>query len=213
MSDDSGHKAARPHRASPWELGPQWIIAVATLVAAMTTAGFFAGQTVERSNSQNPTATTAAVASSAASVPSPAASPLPSIETSPSAPAIAPGTKIATYSFQIVRGYAVPLGDGAPKQADFVGYGTGGDIGFNGNYSSLVPMDASYKMIGLEATPATYQGCTTSSVFVGSVQIVIGKNFCLLKPGRIIGGKVVSAGTVAGQPVGIEITVWAAPAS
>lgn len=206
MSNDSEQHRTGPHRASPWELGPQWIIALATLVAAMTTAGFFAGKTIDNTSQGNaapgPVTSSTPTAAPSTQSSSPPASP---------SPAVAGGTKIATYTFQIVRGYAVPLGDTAPKQADFVDYGTGGDVGFNGNYSSLVPMDQTYKMIGLDKQQPSFEACTTSSVFVGSVQLAIGKTFCLLKPGRIIGGKIVSAGPVVGQPVGIEITIWAAP--
>jgi hypothetical protein len=211
MSVDNGQPQHPPaRRASLVELAPQWIIAIATLIAAVAGAGFFAGQQLapQSSNVPQPPATTQPQTTTA-TVPSTA----PVASQTPVGAAMAGGTQLGSYTFQIVRGYSVPLHDTEPpKQAEYVNSNSGQDLSFSAMSGTINPGNASIKMISLGTTPPSYSACTTGTVFITGMRNAVGSTFCFVMPGRVIGGKIVSNGQIVTDPVGISITVWSGPA-
>ncbi|MDI1462924.1 hypothetical protein QEZ54_18260 [Catellatospora sp. KI3] len=208
MSIDETTPAAHPPRkASPWELGPQWIIAIATLLATLTGAGFFFGQNAAAPECPAPPVTQSPAATTA-SQPSP--NPLPS--PSPSTATVAEGTQLGTYTFQIVRGYAVPLHDTAPpKQSEYVNSNNGEDLSFSAMNNYFMPGNPSIKMVDLRTKPLSYEACTTGTVFSGGLNNIVGTTFCLIMPDRVIGLRINSNGNDTKDPVGLSATVWAGP--
>ncbi|MBV1850089.1 hypothetical protein [Catellatospora tritici] len=210
MSIDETNPPASPARkANPWELAPQWIVAIATLILAMTGAGFFAGkQSAPDTKATDPVAPPPAATTPGQPSPNPAPTPSPS----PSPASAVEGTQLGTYTLQIVRGYSVPLPDAAPpKQSEYVNSNSGEDLSFSAMNNYFMPGNPSIKMVDLRTKPLSYEACTTGTVFSGGLNNIVGTTFCLIMPGRTIGVKIVSNGQDTKDPVGLSVTVWAGP--
>lgn len=191
------------------QLAPQWIVAIATLIVALTGAGFFAGRVTAQTPSgsaQSPTSL--APATSAAPTSAAPTSEPPTV--APTGPAN--GTQVGAYSFTIVVDYSVPLRDSAPIQSDFVPnkgdtdllYSHG--VGFGARFE---PVSAANKIYGLKGNVApTYAGCKSTTLFISSVLAVKGATFCISAPGRMFGVTVKSMSSQFPAPVTLSVISW-----
>jgi hypothetical protein len=211
---DSGQSGQPQHHQSPKkdrrgrlaELGPAWITAIASLIVALTGAGFFVGRASVTSNPPvSPTATpkTAPVASSGGSGTSaPPASP------SDTASQTTAGVQLGTYSFGLTNGYDAPLGPTAPKQSQIMPANVGGsyDIGFN----SSVYAGSNEKMIGLpQGSTPTYSACSTGTVFeTAASPLAQGTSFCIEETSGDIAGVTITS--VGGSPLytAFKVILW-----
>jgi hypothetical protein len=201
LSTQGSPPRRRPSRLA--DLGPVWITAIATLIAALGTAGFFTGRATA-TQAAAPTRTVTVTATPKAASPG-ASSP----SASPAAQASSPGdgNLLATYDVKLPGGYGTPIGTTAPTQSQFA---PGGSGDLYENDGSLIAGNGSNKMLSLPAgTTPTYQACTSDTLFVSSVPATAASAFCIVETGRMVGGTVtaVSANT---NPIyyTLHITVW-----
>ena len=183
------------------ELGPAWLSALAAVVVALTSAGFFAGRVSATSSH--------------------ATQPPKITKTAPTAPPVSPGgsaspaalsgagtagngTQLGSYSFQLTETYSAPLGPTAPTQSQ-IAAGGAYDISYNGSVNS----GTNEKMVSLPngSTP-TYSACTTGTLFEESAPTAPGTAFCIIETsGRMAGVTITSVGNSSAY-IGLEVTVW-----
>lgn len=214
--DNEGQPEHR-RRPSPWELAPAWIAAIGTLIAAMAAAGFFVG----RASSEPPPQALGGAISTASGTPSvTAATPTSALtvqttttasaasSTAPTQPA---GTVLGSYSFTIVSGYSVEIGDKAPTQAQFTAGSGSGDVYYYG--SNFFAVGSINKLLGLPNNPEpTYRLCKATTIFARNVQTSKGTTFCLAEAGRVAGITVASYQQTTSQAT-VSVVVWADPAA
>lgn len=185
------------------ELGPAWIGAIATLIIALTGAGFFAGRvSAPAKAAATPTLTvTKTVTASPVATAGGSANPTP---TSGPAAASDNGTLLGSYSFQLTNGSSAPLGPTAPTQSQITAGGNY-DLSLNGE----IYVGANEKIVSLPngSTP-TYSACTTSTLFEGSPSVVQGTAFCILETaGRVAGVTIAAIGNDASYAT-FSVSVW-----
>lgn len=134
----------------------------------------------------------------------------PVAEPAPSGPA--PGTQVGTYPVTIVSG-SLPLTDAKPDSALIDPDCYSGDICRSRSLTAIFPVGVAVKLYNLEgAAPATYQACTTTTLNaarIGFLDLGVGRSFCVLRPGRVIGVTFTSMGRGADDPLVMTVTVWA----
>lgn len=211
MGTELGDEASRRHRPSIREVAPAWIAAIATLLVALTGAGFFAGRASVGPKEALPGPVATVTVLVPAPIPSPTTTPTPG--SAPSANGGQPGgTKVGEYDFMIVRGYSVPIGDTAPTQPQFVAAGAAGDL--YDRDSSFVAIGIGNRLLGLDANVApTYEKCKASTLFVDRVVIKQDTAFCLSKDGRMAGIVITAVDHFADGPVTVKVVVWQDSAS
>lgn len=124
---------------------------------------------------------------------------------SASGSAVADGTQLGAYQFNLPGGYYVPLGPTAPKQSQFTIY-TSDDLGWDD--SAFLITTGGDKLLSLPtgSTP-TYQACANATSFIESASDNPGTAVCVVEStGRIAGVTVVSA--VPNQYLVIKVVIW-----
>ena len=196
---------SEPPRHGRWgrigELGPAWITAIAALIVALTSAGFFAGRASAPAKETAAPASTPAVTSGAPQTPTPTVSPA-STET---ASTLANGAQLGSYTIKLPTHNSVPLGPTAPTPSEYVYGGSGADL--SAFFAELLPINGT-KMLALPggSTP-TYRTCADDVVDVGNVATAAGAAFCLVETGRMAGVKVISVNSEPYYSV-LHVTVW-----
>jgi hypothetical protein len=189
------------------ELGPAWITALATLIVALTGAGFFVGRaSVTSSPVTSPSGTIPKTVSAAPPTQTGgSAAPTPQ---SGSASIAANGAQLGSYSFQLTNGYTAPLGPTAPTQSQILAATSDGsyDISFNGE---VTPGD-NEKMISLpEGSTPTYSACTSGTVFEQyATPLAQGTVFCVTETTGDVAGVTITS--VGGSPLSsvFKVTLW-----
>ena len=175
------------------ELGPAWIGALATLIIALTGAGFFAGRvsaTPQQANTVRSTVTVTAT---------PPASPIdpPTTGSSPGAGTTANGTLLGSYTFTLPQYGTAPLGTTAPDQAQILS-GTGQDVKWNtGAGGAPLQTGGGDQMLSLPSgsTP-TYQACKADILTSVEESYNAGTAYCIIEAtGKMAGVTVASANT------------------
>jgi hypothetical protein len=206
MNDqDTLNSQGSPPKQGLANLGPVWITAIAALITALGTVGFFTG----RATATPPVRTVTVTVTATPRASSPAANSQTTPAASPGSPASNPpsGQLLASYTFKLPAGYGVPLSTTAPTPSQFEEGGSG-DV-FE-NFGTLITRNGNDQMVSLPAgTTPTYQACAADTLFVQSVPATTASTFCIVETGRMIGGTVtaVSANT---NPIyyTLHITVW-----
>src|ERR1700733_10068495 len=151
------------------ELGPAWIGALATLIVALTGAGFFAGRATSQATPQPTKTVRSTVTVTATPVAAASAASTPGASSGSTATS-ANGTVLGSYTFTLPQYDSAPLGTTAPDQAQILS-GTGQDVVWNtGAGGSPLETGGGDKMLNLPSgsTP-TYQACTTDTLSSGEV--------------------------------------------
>jgi len=198
---DTGNEPPRRGKTRISELGPAWITAIATLIVALTSAGFFAGRATapaETDAIQPTTTTTSRVTETPIPPASASSTEIPQGTSN--------GTQLGSYSINLSAGYYVPLGPTEPTQPQFTTNSNTGDIHNNGPY--IFPIGKN-KIVSLPGgTTPTYEACTTETLFVNRVDAKEGTAFCLVETGRMVGITVTSVNTVSPSYAALQVTVW-----
>jgi hypothetical protein len=184
--------------------GPNWIIAVGTLLAAVAAAGFIGHATAAPTTAApQPTVTvTATVTAPGSGAGGPSAS--------TSTPPI--GTLVGQYSFHLPGPHGAPLGATAPTQQQIVASAPA-DVVYRADLGGapvvVGPGDQMFQLTN--GTTPTYDACTKSTnVTNGVPNVVPGTVFCVVEStGLVAGVKVTSTHQVNdGAPWSLELTVW-----
>jgi hypothetical protein len=187
------------------DLGPLWITAIATLIAALGTAGFFTGRATATKAAPAQTVTVTATPRATSSVG--ASSSTPSVSSGAQPSSAGDGNVRATYTVKLPAGYGTPIGTTAPTQSQFA---PGGSGDLYENDGSLLAGNGSNKMLSLPAgTTPTYQACASNTLFVQSVPAAAASSFCIVETGRMVGGTVTAVSSNT-NPIyyTLHITVW-----
>ena len=119
----------------------------------------------------------------------------------------APGTQLASYSVTMNTG-SVLLADTPPNGFD--PNCESGTVCSDLNFSTLDPIGIAIKGYSLANNAApTYDGCKATMVTITRIPIKVGQTFCLLWPGRVVGGTITANSKVAGGAFSFNVTVWA----
>jgi hypothetical protein len=185
------------------ELGPAWIGALATLIVALTGAGFFAGRITGQ-----PAPQATVTITDPASPNTVGTSPSAPQSVSPPAPrpaaAVANGVHLGSYSIDLAAGYAVPLGPTRPTQSEYSATGNG-DL-----YKVFSRLDTGRndQMVILpDGVTPTYQKCANATNLTTEVIPTVGTSFCLIETTGLIAGAEVTALGSSGDAI-IAITIW-----
>lgn len=121
------------------------------------------------------------------------------------------GTQLAAYPVTMNSG-SVLLGDTPPSGPAFDPQCASGDLCVDGNFSSLDPVGIAVQAYTLAGNaPPTYPGCKATTLSTGRIPAQVGQTFCLVRPGRVIGGTVTATSPHAGGALTFTVTVWADP--
>jgi len=192
------------------ELGPAWIGALATLVVALTGAGFFAGRATTQATPQPTKTVTNTVTVTATPVTGPSGPPT-SEASSGSTPTSANGTVLGSYTFTLPQYDSAPLGTTAPDQAQILS-GTGQDVIWNtGAGGSPLQTGGGDKMLNLPSgsTP-TYQACTTDTLSSGESSPNAGTAFCLIEATGKMAGVTIASANNSQSPyfLVLHVVIW-----
>jgi hypothetical protein len=186
------------------ELGPTWITAIAALIVALTSAGFFAGRATQSSGSaasgNAPIATTATSSTGDA----------PTATTSS-----ASGTLLASYSINLSNSYTVPLGTAAPTLSQYVqlSMASNGDIAYlSGPVSgdNIIPGGNETMQSLPSGKAATYENCSHATVREAGVPPLAGTTFCLDESALLVGVTITAVNTNQDY-VTLQVVVWPLP--
>lgn len=206
-NDRSSQQEAKSFTDRFMELGPAWIGALATLLVALTSAGFFAGRATTQSAPQ-PTRTvtsTVTVTASPSVGATSSASPAASLGTT------ADGTLMGSYTFTLPQYGSAPLGATTPDQAQILS-GTGKDVIWNtGAGGAPLQTGGGDQMLSLPngSTP-TYQMCKTDTLTSGEESYNAGTAYCIIEATGRIAGVVVQSANTAQSPwsLVLHVTIW-----
>jgi hypothetical protein len=189
------------------ELGPAWITSVATLLVAVTGAGFFAGRitassapVIQPTEIVTKTVTANPVSASQKAVPSTSTGVASNVDN---------GTKLGKYSFQLPSGYSAPLGPTAPTQSEIGASGGSYDVDWPSPLEPLYPGNDE-QMVGLpNGSSPTYSSCTSNTTLETAAPTDEGTAFCIIETtGRVAGVVVTLAVHSANSYVTLQVTVW-----
>jgi hypothetical protein len=182
------NESSRKRLARIRGLGPAWITAIAGLVVALTSAGFFAGRITAPP-------TTDAISS------------LATVASLTEISSMSPnGAELGSYDINLPIGYSVPLGPTHPTQSQFTN-GSGGDIWTN-SILEIGPGNGN-KMLNLpDGTTPTYQQCADDTLFENQVSAKPGVAFCLVEAGKMVGVTVTSVSSTQPYYAALHVTVW-----
>jgi hypothetical protein len=207
MVNDTEQSSEQSRKKGLGELGPVWIGSIATLIVAMTGAGFFAGHAVATSTASTPSpkVITVTVTATAPAPSTPSSSAADGATPSPAAQStVGNGTLDASYSFKLVNGYSAPLGLTAPTQAQIAASGNY-DLYYNG---SMEP-GSSEKMVELQnGTTPTYSACTANTTFVSGLQPEVGMSACIVETSGYMAGVTVTATGTSPYSITVRVTLW-----
>lgn len=183
------------------ELGPAWIASLATLIVALTGAGFFAGRATSSPAAQAPKVITKTVTDAPTTG---QGSATPQTSLAGTAATADDGAQLGSYSFQLSNGYTAPLGPKAPTQSQ-IASGGAYDIWYNG----AVSPGSNEKIVSLPsgATP-TYSACTTGTVFESSAPLTQGITFCIIETTGLVAGVTLTSVSTTPNYVQFKVTVW-----
>lgn len=189
----NGQDSRRGFLSRLGELGPAWITALAALLVALTSAGFFAGRAAGQPR-PSPTVTVTAPAR------------IGQGEGSSSPPAAATaGTQLGSYPVDLTGSYGVPLGPARPAPSQYSADGIGDLVKID---SRIGPGGADQMVLLPDGTDPTYQQCKSATNFSGQIVPVTGSSFCIIETtGYIAGAEVTAVGPTVSN-VNFTITVW-----
>lgn len=185
------------------ELGPAWIASLATLIVALTGAGFFAGRvSASSSQSAQPPKTVTRTVTATPTSPQGAS-------TSGTTSTTGNGTELGTYTFRLPSGYGAPLASTAPTQSEIAAAGGADDITWP---TELAPLSVGNgdQMVGLPngSTP-TYSSCTGNTTLQNVASTNQGTAFCIIETsGRVAGVAVTSIVRSTNSYITLQVTVW-----
>jgi hypothetical protein len=198
------------------ELGPAWISALASLLVALTGAGFFVGRvTATPQPEAQPTeiitkivTVTATPVVTATASPSGSATPAP---TSGASVAAGNGVLLGSYRFTLPQNGSAPLGPTAPTQAQILS-GTGKDVVWNTDLGgSPLSAGGGDQILSLPngATP-TYQACKADTLTSANESYNAGTAYCIIEATGKMAGVTVETANVAQSPyyLVLRVMVW-----
>lgn len=200
----------QPPKRGQWarlgELGPGWISAIAALIVALGTAGFFAGRVTTPNAAATPQTTTeTTVVTTSTSVPT-TSSTLSGPTSSPDLPTDVSGqpdgTQLASYNVTLTMGYGFNVKLTPPTQADITKAANQDIFNYGGGISSQ------HRMALLSTNKPTYAACKDSQLFSGRAILSPGLTFCILTPGRMVGVEVTDAKASPTNFIAMNITIW-----
>jgi hypothetical protein len=196
------------HRASRLgDLGPAWITAIATLIAAgVAVAGFFTGRATA-APAAVPARTVTVTATAHAPSPVATAQATPSVTAAAQASNPGNGSLLGAYTVKLPGGYGIPLATTAPTQSQFAPAGFGDLYENDGGF---VPGNGGNKMLSLPGgTTPTYQACASDTSFVPQISATVATAFCIVETGRMVGVSV-TAVSVNTDPTDytLRVMVW-----
>jgi hypothetical protein len=180
-----------PAKSRLADLGPAWITAIATLIAALAAAGVFAAHAAsDNSNGSHPPAAMATHA------PSP-----PAAQTSnPPLTASAAPTKLWTKSIEISYYYGLIIGPTASRPVYYIAV-PAPDFAIQG----LVVLAHAGHLFDTRADNPTYADCASSTAVANDIGVANGVAFCWVGPGYVVAAVI---GDVTSDDVTMELTVW-----
>jgi hypothetical protein len=183
------------------ELGPAWIASLATLIVALTGAGFFAGR-VTSSPAVQPAKIVTKTVTDTPTTGQGSATPQTSL--AGTAATADDGAQLGSYSFQLTNGYSAPLGPKAPTQSQ-IAAGGAYDISYNGAVSA----GSNEKIVSLPSgvTP-TYSACTTGTVFEPFASVTQGITFCIIETTGLVAGVTLTSVSTTPTYVEFNVTIW-----
>lgn len=212
MIEDKDKKASA---ASGWgrvfELGPAYLTAIGTVIAALTAGGYFAGRATGQPSPQATVTVTATATPVVTSAPAQASSG----QASPSASgAVANGTQLGSYNTHAPPFVTFPLDGTAPTQAQFVREGGQGDLsldtnGMAGPGTDFLPANGNQMVQLPGGSTLSYSACTSVPGFVQKVDNTVGATFCILEgSGKVAGVTVTSIDSTAPYLTNLRVIVW-----
>ena len=185
------------------ELGPAWIAALASLIVALTSAGFFAGRVSATPQIQPTKIITRTVAVTATPAVS-SATPTTGITSRPGN-----YTPLGEYNFQLSDGDGAPLGPTRPTQSQITGSCASG-ISYDSGTSPaefLPCSDEKFVTLPNGSTPS-YSACIGLTAFVPHVVAKKGNAFCVIQnTGRVAGVTVTSVNDTPPY-VTLKVSLW-----
>jgi hypothetical protein len=181
------------------ELGPAWIGAIAALISALTTAGFFAGRVTAPAASGPPKPTITPTA--------PSTSVSTGSDSSGQGSTSPNGTQLGSYSIELPMDLGVLIGPMKPTQSQFSKSGVG-DI--EQDYYDVSALNGD-KMLSLAGgTTPTYRMCTADTLYENQTSgITPGTAFCLVETaGRMAGVTVSSVSSTQPFYIVLNVTIW-----